>query len=109
MYILNERKELFMRQLGIKMKYVLPWSDDEDDMKSKKILIELENIDDDCDDIGIDFVKISDEGIAQEYDIASMPALVYFRHRFPQIYEGEQQRHTMFELSFLATLQLMIV
>ncbi|XP_063877627.1 uncharacterized protein LOC135109832 isoform X3 [Scylla paramamosain] len=62
---------------------------DEDDMKSKKILIELENIDDDCDDIGIDFVKISDEGIAQEYDIASMPALVYFRHRFPQIYEGD--------------------
>lgn len=62
-------------------------------MKSKKILIELENIDDDCDDIGIDFVKISDEGIAQEYDIASLPALVYFRHRFPQIYEGEQHTH----------------
>lgn len=63
-------------------------TDDENDKKSRKILIELENIDDDCDDIGIDFVKISDEGIAQEYDIASMPAIVYFRHRFPQIYEG---------------------
>ncbi|XP_050711802.1 uncharacterized protein LOC126995938 isoform X4 [Eriocheir sinensis] len=62
---------------------------DENDKKSRKILIELENIDDDCDDIGIDFVKISDEGIAQEYDIASMPAIVYFRHRFPQIYEGD--------------------
>lgn len=63
--------------------------DAEDDKKSKKILTELENIDDECDDIGIDFVKISDEGIAQEYDIVSLPALVYFRNRFPQIYEGK--------------------
>ncbi|XP_064114210.1 uncharacterized protein LOC135220720 isoform X2 [Macrobrachium nipponense] len=61
----------------------------EDDMKSRAILSELENIDDECDDIGIDFVKISDEGIAQEYDIISLPALVYFRNRFPQIYEGD--------------------
>lgn len=66
-------------------------TDDEGDKKSRKILIELENIDDDCDDIGIDFVKISDEGIAKEYDIASLPAIVYFRHRFPQIYEGEEE------------------
>nr|XP_045619928.1 uncharacterized protein LOC123771446 isoform X8 [Procambarus clarkii] len=59
------------------------------DKKSKKILTELENIDDECDDIGIDFVKISDDGIANEYDIVSLPALVYFRNRFPQIYEGD--------------------
>ncbi|XP_042207519.1 uncharacterized protein LOC121856222 isoform X4 [Homarus americanus] len=61
----------------------------ENDKKSRKILTELENIDDECDDIGIDFVKISDDGIAQEYDIVSLPALVYFRNRFPQIYEGD--------------------
>ncbi|KAK7069268.1 hypothetical protein SK128_025944 [Halocaridina rubra] len=61
----------------------------ESDKKSKVILSELENIDDECDDIGIDFVKISDDGIAQEYDIVSLPALVYFRNHFPQIYEGD--------------------
>ncbi|KAK8738956.1 hypothetical protein OTU49_003758 [Cherax quadricarinatus] len=61
----------------------------ENDKKSRKILTELENIDDECDDIGIDFVKISDDGIAEEYDIVSLPALVYFRNRFPQIYEGD--------------------
>ncbi|XP_071549030.1 uncharacterized protein hlk isoform X4 [Panulirus ornatus] len=63
----------------------------ESDKKSKMILTDLENIDDECDDIGIDFVKISDDGIAEEYDIVSMPALVYFRTRFPQIYEGDLQ------------------
>ncbi|KAK3864392.1 hypothetical protein Pcinc_029924 [Petrolisthes cinctipes] len=62
---------------------------EEEDVKSRAILTELEHIDDDCDDIGIDFVKISDEGIAQEYDIVSLPALVYFRSKFPQIYEGD--------------------
>lgn len=62
---------------------------EEEDKKSRVILTELENIDDDCDDIGIDFVKISDEGIAQQYDIVSLPALVYFRSKFPQIYEGD--------------------
>ncbi|XP_076048874.1 hulk isoform X3 [Oratosquilla oratoria] len=61
----------------------------EGDKKSKSILVELENIDDECDDIGINFVKISDTGIAQTYDISHLPALVYFRNRFPQIYEGD--------------------
>lgn len=36
-------------------------------------------------------MKISDEGIAQEFDIASLPAIIYFRHKFPQIYEGEEE------------------
>lgn len=83
---------MIAEQISIKyINYYNFLADDENDKKSRKILIELENIDDDCDDIGIDFVKISDEGIAQEYDIASMPAIVYFRHRFPQIFEGEEE------------------
>ncbi|XP_042867144.1 uncharacterized protein LOC122249976 [Penaeus japonicus] len=61
----------------------------EGDKKSKDILVELENIDDECDDIGIDFVKVSDENIAKEYEVVILPALVYFRNRFPQIYEGD--------------------
>ncbi|XP_037785397.1 uncharacterized protein LOC119581125 [Penaeus monodon] len=61
----------------------------EGDKKSRDILLELENIDDECDDIGIDFVKVSDENIAKEYEVVILPALVYFRNRFPQIYEGD--------------------
>ncbi|XP_063590532.1 uncharacterized protein LOC134767464 [Penaeus indicus] len=61
----------------------------EGDKKSRDILVELENIDDECDDIGIDFVKVSDENIAKEYEVVILPALVYFRNRFPQIYEGD--------------------
>ncbi|MCL4136770.1 UNVERIFIED_CONTAM: hypothetical protein GTU68_030034 [Idotea baltica] len=57
--------------------------------KSKKILVELENIDDECDDIGIDFVKISDDGAAEAFEIFHLPAIVYFRNKFPQIYEGD--------------------
>ncbi|KAL7646704.1 UNVERIFIED_CONTAM: hypothetical protein RMT77_001957 [Armadillidium vulgare] len=59
------------------------------DKKSRRILEELENIDDECDDIGIDFVKISDETAAKDFDIIHIPAIVYFRSRFPQIYEGD--------------------
>lgn len=38
--------------------------------------------------MGINFVKISDEGAARHHDLAVLPVLVYFRNRFPQIYEG---------------------
>lgn len=68
--------------------------DDETDKSSRKILTELENIDDECDDVGIDFVKISDEGAAQSHDLSGLPVLVYFRNRFPQVYEGGAQDNT---------------
>lgn len=57
--------------------------------KCEKILAELENIDDECDQNDIDFVKISDPGIAKQYGLLSLPALVYFKNKFPQIYEGD--------------------
>ena len=56
----------------------------------------MENIDDECDDIGVDFVKISDEDAARSYDIIHLPALVYFRNKFPQIYEGEIKVYTSY-------------
>ncbi|CAG0916199.1 unnamed protein product, partial [Notodromas monacha] len=59
------------------------------DRKAERILAELEHIDDECDAAGIDFVKISDKKLAAEYDVVSLPALIYFRRKFPQIYEGD--------------------
>lgn len=64
-------------------------SDKEGDKKSQKILQELENIDDECEEKDIDFVKISDEGIEKEYDLPGLPALAFYRHKFRQVYTGD--------------------
>lgn len=49
---------------------------------------ELENIDDEADQLGIGFVKISDEALADEYNLGELPKLVYYRHQTPIIYES---------------------
>ncbi|XP_026737291.1 uncharacterized protein LOC113500635 isoform X5 [Trichoplusia ni] len=61
----------------------------EGDKKSQKILSELENIDDECEEKDIDFVKTSDEGVDKEYDLADLPALAFYRHKFRTIYDGD--------------------
>lgn len=63
-------------------------SDDGDDRKSQHILNELENIDDECDQLGIAFVKIENSEEAKEYGITKIPALVYFEQGVPTLYEG---------------------
>lgn len=62
--------------------------DKEGDKKSQKILAELENIDDECEEKGISFVKTSDEGVDKEYDLPELPAVVYYRNKFRKIYNG---------------------
>ena len=62
--------------------------DKEGDKKSHKILAELENIDDECEEKGISFVKTSDEGVDKEYDLPELPAVVYYRNKFRKIYNG---------------------
>ncbi|XP_047510289.1 uncharacterized protein LOC125053115 isoform X4 [Pieris napi] len=61
----------------------------ESDKKSQKILSELENIDDECEEENIDFIKTSDEGVEKEYDLPGLPALAFYRHKFRTIYEGD--------------------
>lgn len=63
--------------------------DREGDKKSQKIINELENIDDECEEKEIDFVKTSDSGIEEEYDLATLPALAFYRHQFRTIYNGD--------------------
>jgi hypothetical protein len=65
------------------------FSDPEGDKKSQKILNELENIDDECEEKDIDFVKTSDDGIEKEYDLPALPALAFYRHKFRTIYTGD--------------------
>lgn len=63
-------------------------SDDKDQKKSQKVLAELENIDDECDQNNIAFVKIDNDQEAKEYGIDSFPTLVLFEKRIPHIYDG---------------------
>lgn len=62
--------------------------DDNNDRKSQRVLNELENIDDECDKLGIIFVKIDNVDEATEYGIEKLPALIYFEKGIPTKYEG---------------------
>ena len=64
-------------------------SDDKDDAEDHEVLGELENIDDDCEQAGVPFVKIDNDAEAKEYGIDELPTLVYFENRIPSIYEGK--------------------
>ncbi|KAF7496675.1 Protein disulfide-isomerase A5 [Sarcoptes scabiei] len=65
---------------------------DQDEKKSQKVLKELENIDDECDEKGIAFVKIDDDQLARTYGLDDeLPVLVYFENKIPSIYQGDLQ------------------
>lgn len=68
--------------------YYFFFLDDNNDKKSQKALNELENIDDECDALGIVFVKIDDEEEANLYGIEEVPALLYFENGVPTLYNG---------------------
>jgi hypothetical protein len=53
-------------------------------------LAELEHIDDDADNIGIDFVKIDDKTMAKDVGIYALPGLAFFKlnAKEPVIYAG---------------------
>lgn len=57
-----------------------------------RALKELENIDDEADVFGIDFVKINSLPAAAKYDITTFPSLAYFRKGKATIYDGTTGR-----------------
>lgn len=77
-----------MLQLNNFLKTDLLTTDDNNDDKSQTVLEELENIDDECDSLGITFVKIDNIDEAKEYGIDSVPGLLYFEKGIPTVYEG---------------------
>ena len=54
-----------------------------------RILKELENIDDETDDLGIQFVTTDDLKVAKKYGINKFPAIVLFRNGEPLVYDGQ--------------------
>ena len=55
----------------------------------ERVLEGLERIDHETDSLDITFVKINDHRYAKKYGVNKLPALVYFRRKFPSIYRGE--------------------
>ena len=51
--------------------------------ESTEVLVELENIDDEADVFEIRFVRIQDEKLAEDFSLAKIPSLVYFRDGIP--------------------------
>lgn len=66
----------------------LIFTDERDCYDCEEVLSELERIDDEADELDIMFVKIRDMRYARKYGISQVPALVYFRKKFPAIYRG---------------------
>jgi len=62
---------------------------DEECIECDAILEQMENIDDEADLYGIDFVKNDDPHAARQYNIYNTPALVYFRKMSPVVYDGD--------------------
>ena len=56
-----------------------------------QVLAELENIDDECDEYGIQMVKLQDPPLAKRYGIKTFPSLVYFRNGNPLTFDGKNQ------------------
>lgn len=67
---------------------LFPDKDDSTCATCLQVLEELENIDDDTDRIGVSFVKTQDLKVAERYGVTSVPALLYFEHQVPTVYEG---------------------
>lgn len=59
-----------------KMQHVAVLFYDKDSKASQKVLAELENIDDECDQNDIAFVKIDDDNEAKEWGIDELPTMV---------------------------------
>ena len=64
---------------------------DDKDADSMEVLQELENIDDECDQNGIAFVKIDDIEVSKRFGIEydELPTLVYFEEKIPNFYQGD--------------------
>lgn len=67
--------------------YVL--ADEHNSEESKIIMEKLENIDSETDNFDITFVKMADPRYARKWGVTHLPAIVYFRRRFPNIYRGD--------------------
>ena len=58
--------------------------------KSNEVINGLAKVDDYCTKLDIGLVKINDLELVTEYNLGELPALVYYRHGIPILYEGKR-------------------
>jgi len=62
---------------------------DDDCIECADVLAELEEIDDELDVFGIDFVKVNDQRAFDKWDVHTVPMLAFFRKKEPIFYDGD--------------------
>ena len=62
--------------------------DENDVPESAEVLSRLETIDDETNNMDITFVKMADARYARKWGVTKLPAIVYFRNKFPSVYRG---------------------
>lgn len=63
-------------------------TDENDVPESAEVLSRLEKIDDETNSMDITFVKMADARYARKWGVTKLPAIVYFRNKFPSVYRG---------------------
>jgi len=63
-------------------------TDENDVPESAEVLSRLETIDDETNNMDITFVKMADARYARKWGVTKLPAIVYFRNKFPSVYRG---------------------
>ena len=61
----------------------------ENNLLDQNIIDELEHIDDELEEKGIELVKCSDKTVEKEYGFGNVPLLIYFQDQIPNAYDGE--------------------
>ena len=80
---------IFIISLLLIYNYFAIFSPDTGNKKSKEVVNNLAKVDDFCTKLDIGLVKINDLELVTEYNLGELPALVYYRHGIPILYEGE--------------------
>ena len=61
----------------------------QNDLLDQNIIDELEHIDDELEEKGIELVKCSDKGVEKEYGFSHVPSLIYFKDQIPNAYDDD--------------------
>ena len=83
----------------VQILYYFVYLDEDNCVECDEAMEGLEKIDDETDALDITFVKVNDPRYAKKYGVNKLPALVYFRRKFPSIYRGIIRN--MYELTIL--------
>ena len=60
-------------------------------LNDQNIIDELEHIDDELEEKGIELVKCSDKGVEEDYGFAHVPILIYFQDQIPNAYTDDME------------------